>query len=211
MTTEKRTVPIKKDAITKLTKEEQKKSTYPITKLTKEDLKKSTEELANIRSERRFTPVWMRHIPMTIEDFRHKEVTWQGFQYALENIGLDYREVKKRLSEGKEPWTDLERTTRCCQRAFMEYQMKMPKIPKTTQPKSKVTKQEVERRSVSLRASSSRQVNEPEDSEVEFWDEGETRPKSDRVGKRPRTKIYEDSPKKKEKKIKTKRSRSDSS
>ena len=86
--------------------------------------------------------------------------------------------------------------------------MKIPKAPQSTQPKSKVTKPDVERRSVSLRASSSRHVKEPEDCEVEFWDERETRPKSDRVGKRPRTKIYEDSPKKKEKKIKTKRSRS---
>ena len=145
---------------------------------------------------------------MTVEDFRHTEVTWQGFHYALENIGLDPREVKKRLSEGKEPWTDLERITRCCQRAFMEHQMKIPKLPQTTKPKSKVTKPDVERRSVSRRASSSRPVKEPEDPEGEFWDERETRPKGDRVGKRPRTKIYEDSPKRKEKKIKTKRSRS---
>jgi len=90
----------------------------------------------------------------------------------------------------------------------MEHQMKIPKLPQTTKQKSKVTKPDDERRSVSLRASSSRPVKEPEDSEGEFWDERETRPKSDRVGKRPRTKIYEDSPKKKEKKIKTKRSRS---
>jgi hypothetical protein len=144
MTTEKRTVPIKKD---------------PITKLTKEDIKKSTQDLAKLRSERRFTPMWMRNIPMTIEDFKHKEVTWQGFQYALENIGLDPREVKKRLSEGKEPWTDQEKTQRCCQKAFMEHQMKMPKIPeRTTQPKSKVTKPDDERRSVSLKASSSRKI-----------------------------------------------------
>ena len=174
MTTEKRIVPIKKD---------------PITKLTKEDIKKSTQNLAKLRSERKFTPMWMRNIPMTIEDFKNKEVTWQGFHYALENIGLDSREVKKTLSAGPEPWTDLERTKRCCQQAFMEYQMKMPKIPKTTQPKSKVTKPDDERRSVSLKASSSRKIKEQEDSEGEFWEERETRPASDRFGKRPRTKI----------------------
>ena len=121
---------------------------------------------------------------------------------------MDSREVKKRLSEGKEPWTDLERTKRCCQQAFMEYQMKMPKLPKTTQPKSKVTKPDKERRSVSLRASSSRKVQEPEVSDEDFWEERETRPASDRVGKRPRTKIYDDSPKEKPNKTKTRRSRS---
>jgi hypothetical protein len=172
--------------------------------LTKEDLKKSTEELAKIRSERRFTPVWMRHIPMTIEDFRHKEVTWQGFHLALKNIGLDPREVKKRLSEGKELWTDLEKTQRSCQRAFMDYQMKMPKLPKTTQPKSKVTKPDEERRSVSLRASSSKQrPDRQEESGDEFWKERETRKASDRFGKRPRTKIHEDSPKEQPKQEKT--------
>jgi hypothetical protein len=203
MTTEKRTVPIKKDPI-----KEMKKSSDSITRLTKEDLKKSTEDLAKIRSERRFIPVWMRRIPMTIEDFKHKEGTWQGFHMALEHIGLDPREVEKRLREGKTPWTDLEETQRCCQKAFMEHQMKIPKLPQTTQAKSKVTKPDVERRSVSLRASSSKQVKESEDSEVEFWDERETRPKGDRVGKRPRTKIYKNSPTRSEKKTKIKRSRS---
>ena len=50
----------------------------------------------------------------------------------------------------------------------MEYQMKMPKLPKTTQPKSKVTKPDEERRSVSLRASSSKKVKEPEVSDEEL-------------------------------------------
>ena len=86
--------------------------------------------------------------------------------------------------------------------------MKIPKLPQTTQAKSKVTKPDDERRSVSLRASSSKQVKESEDSEVELEDERETRTKRDRVGKRTRTKIYEDSPKRKEKKAKIKRSRS---
>ena len=131
LTTEKRVVPIKKD---------------PITKLTKEDLQKSTQELAKIRLEKRFKPTWMRSIPMTLEDFKNKEETWLGFHYALENIGLDYKEVNKRFSEGKEPWTDLERTQRICQQAYMEHQMKVPKIPtETTQAKSKVTKPEGER------------------------------------------------------------------
>jgi len=93
-TTDKRIVPIKKD---------------PITKLTKEDLRKSTQDLAKLRLEKRFKPMWMRNIPMTLEDFKNKEETWLGFHYALENIGLTYNGVKKRLSEGKEPWTDLEK------------------------------------------------------------------------------------------------------
>ena len=49
--------------------------------------------------------------------------------------------------------------------------MKMPKLPKTTQPKSKVAKPDQEQRSVSLRASSSRIVKKAEDSDDELWDE----------------------------------------
>ena len=82
--------------------------------------------------------------------------------------------------------------------------MKVPKIPpKTTQAKSKVTKpasawrQDVEHRnSVSLRASSSKQrLEEREESGDEFCRKRETRPASDRFGKRPRTKVYDGSPK----------------
>ena len=64
-----------------------------------------------------------------------------------------------------------------------------------------------ERRSVRVRASSSRQVKEP-DSDVEFWEERESRPKENRFGKRPRAKIYKNSPTRSEKKAKFKRSRS---
>ena len=123
VTTDKRIVPIKKD---------------PITKLTKEDLRKSTQDLAKLRLEKRFKPMWMRNIPMTLEDFKNKEETWLGFHYALENIGLTYNGVKKRPSEGKEPWTDLEKTQRICQQAYMEHQMKVPKIPTRTNYTTKV-------------------------------------------------------------------------
>jgi hypothetical protein len=88
----------------------------------------------------------------------------------------------------------------------------VPKIPsRTTQPKSKLTKPEDERRrrSVSLKASSSKQrPDEQEESGDEFWRERESREASDRFGKRPRTRIYDDSPKEKPKQTKTKRSRS---
>jgi hypothetical protein len=91
----------------------------------------------------------------------------------------------------------------------MEHQMKFPKIPtRTTQPKSKVIKPEDERRrrSVSLRASSLKQRHDrPEESGDEFWKERETRPASDRFGKRPRTKVYDDSPKEQPKQEKTRR------
>ena len=96
----------------------------------------------------------------------------------------------------------------------MEHQIKVPKIPpKTTQAKSKVIKpegerrQEVERkRSVSLRASSSKQrPEEQEESGDEFWRKRETRPASDRFGKRPRTKVHDDSPKEQPKQEKTRR------
>ena len=140
MTVERRTVPIKKDQL--------KKTSQSITRLTKEDLKRtdikrSTEELARNRSEisnRSFVPIWFRHLPMTIEDFRHKEVTWQGFHLALRKIGLDPKEVEQRLKEGKEPWTDKDYTIECCQRPFWEHQTKMPKPAATTKPKSKITR-----------------------------------------------------------------------
>ena len=87
----------------------------------------------------------------------------------------------------------------------MEHYMKVPQIPpeKTTQAKSKVIKpasawrQDVEhRKSVSLKASSSRQRPiESEQSEDEFWRERETRPATDRFGKRPRTTVRLESPK----------------
>ena len=51
-----------------------------------------------------FQPMWMKHIPMTYEDFKDKEENWLGFSYALKSIGLDSNEVKKRLIEGKPPW-----------------------------------------------------------------------------------------------------------
>jgi hypothetical protein len=102
MTTDKRTVPIKKD---------------PSTKLTKEDVKKSTAELVKIRTEGRFRPMWMRNIPMTLEDFKNKEKTWLGFHYALKNIGLDYDEVKQRLRDNKTPRKDLEEQQLTCQKA----------------------------------------------------------------------------------------------
>ena len=123
----------------------------------------------------------------------------------MKNIGLDYDEVKERLREGKEPWKDLEEQKMICQKAHMGHYMRVPQIPheKTTQAKSKVIKpasawrQDVEhRKSGSLKASSSRQrPNESEQSEDEFWRERETRPASDRFGKRPRTKVRLQSPK----------------
>jgi hypothetical protein len=141
---------------------------------------------------------------MTIEEFRNKEVTWQGFYLALENIGLDPEEVKQRLKDGKEPWTDLEYTKECCTRAFQEDQMKMPKLAQTTKPKSKVTKPDDEQ-SVTGKARSSKHV---EESDEEFWEGRETRPKEDWFGKRPKTQVYKNSPTRSEKKTRLKRSRS---
>ena len=183
--------------------------------MTKEELKKSTAALVKLRTEARFKPAWMKNIPMTLEDFEEKEEKWLGFHYALNYIGLEYNEVKRRLSEKKTPWKDPEKQQRICQQAYMEHQMKVPKIPtaQTTQAKSKVTKpasawrQDVEhRRSVSLQASSSKQrPDEQEESEDDLWRKRETRPASDRFGKRPRTKVHDESPKDQPKKEKTRR------
>ena len=98
--------------------------------MTKAEIQKSTLALMHGRVQQKekvregfFKPMWMRSIPMTLEDFKTKEDTWLGFHYALKNIGLEYNEVKKRLSEGKETWKDLEKQQRICQQACMEHQM----------------------------------------------------------------------------------------
>ena len=85
MTTDKRIVPIKKD---------------PVTKMTKEEIQRATVAFMKTRNEQRFKPMWMRNIPMTYEDFKYKDETWLSFRYALKNTGLDYDKVKKRLREG---------------------------------------------------------------------------------------------------------------
>ena len=91
MTTEKRTIPIKKDPLTKMTKEEVEKSTLAVMRGRAQ------------QREQRFKQMCVRHIPTTDEDFKDKEKSWLGFKYALQNIGLDSNEVKKTLLEGKTP------------------------------------------------------------------------------------------------------------
>ena len=93
--------------------------------------------------------MWMRHIPMTFEDFQAKERDSKGFKYALKNIGLDSDVVRKRLIKGKTPWEDQEEQLVRCQKAYQEYHMTVPKTPSeirawnayrgTTQAKSKVS------------------------------------------------------------------------
>ena len=82
--------------------------------------------------------------------------------------------------------------------------MKMPKLPQTTKPKSKVTKPDDEQ-SVTGKARSSKHV---EESDEELWEERESRPKEDRFGKRPKVQVYKNSPTRSEKKTRLKRSRS---
>ena len=210
MTEEKKIIPVRKDQL--------KSTSQSITRLTKEDIgktyiKRSTENVARMRqnehvkemSNRRFIPIWFNDLPKSLREFRHKEVMWQGFHLALENIGLDPEEVKQRLTEGKTPWTDLEYTKECCQRAFDEHQMKMPKLTQTTKPKSKVTKPDDEQ-GVTGRARSSKQVEDSDDEGC--WEERERRPKEDRFGKKPRVQIYKSSPTRSEKGTRPKRSRS---
>ena len=152
-----------------------------------------------------FKPLWIEHIPVTYKDFKDKEENWPGFIYALKQIGLDSNEVKKRLMEGKSQWKNEEEQRKRCQKAYQDYQRKLPKISqeRTAQAKSKLTKPEStwrkdleHRKSVSLKASSSRQrSDEQEESENEFWKETETRPAGDRFGQRPRVKVIEEGPK----------------
>ena len=131
----------------------------------------------------------------------------------MKNIGLDSKVVKRRLLEGKTPWENKEETLINCQRAYMEHQMKVPKIPSekrerseyhsTTQPKSKISKPESRwkehlehRRSVTLKepsSSSKPRTREKEESEERYGKERETKQAQDRFGKRPRSVIQETS------------------
>ena len=97
----------------------------------------------------------------------------------------------------------------------MEHKMKVPKVKteKTTQAKTKVTKPESawrqdaeHRRSVSLQASSSKQrPDEQEESEDDLWRKRETRTTSNRFGKRPRTKVRDESSNEQPRKEKTRK------
>ena len=60
MTTDKRIAPIKKD---------------PLTKMTKEEVEKSRMAFIQGRSQQRFKQMWVRNIPATYEDFKNKEET----------------------------------------------------------------------------------------------------------------------------------------
>ena len=115
-TADKRIVPMRKDPLTKMTKEQVLKSTFAVMRGRAQ------------QRQQRFKPMWMRHIPVSYEDFKDKEENWPGFDYALQNIGLD-SDVKRRLIEGKTPWKNEEEQKRRCQQGYQEPQMKVPKIP----------------------------------------------------------------------------------
>ena len=47
-----------------------------------------------------FKYMYFVDIPKNVKDFKHKEITWYGFEKALEAIGLDSKPVLRRLIEG---------------------------------------------------------------------------------------------------------------
>ena len=52
---------------------------------------------------------------MTLKQFENMSKTWLGFPTALNQIGLKYEEVEKRLREGKEPFDDEEAVKNRCE------------------------------------------------------------------------------------------------
>jgi hypothetical protein len=57
-------------------------------------------------------------IPRTLKDFDNLTKYWVGFPPALNQIGLKYDEVKKRLQGGKPPFENEEVVEKACEDAL---------------------------------------------------------------------------------------------
>jgi hypothetical protein len=64
--------------------------------------------------------MWFRNIPTTVEDFKEKEKTWEGFEKALEVLGLNSKKVLVRLEKGRPPYENLHKQSLKCQQAYVE-------------------------------------------------------------------------------------------
>ena len=65
--------------------------------------------------------MWFRNIPTTVEDFREKEKTWEGFEKALNVIGLNSKDVLARLQKKLPAYENMKTQGILCQKAYIEY------------------------------------------------------------------------------------------
>ena len=61
-------------------------------------------------------------VPRTMKQFDDMTKFWVGFPQALNQIGLKFEEVKKRLQEGKEQFEDEEAVKKACDEALERLQ-----------------------------------------------------------------------------------------
>ena len=89
-------IPVKRD---ELAKKEVIKDNLKVTHQRQEE----PREIYRIPGSEAFRWMHFREIPRTKEDFKYKRRTWPGFSYALRKIGLDVKEVERRMLKDKTP------------------------------------------------------------------------------------------------------------
>ncbi len=88
----------------------------------KDDEKDTTKKSEEKPSEKKIEPskkvqfmfINFDSIPRAMKMFEDMTKFWMGFPQALNQIGLKYEEVKKRLQEGKPPFEDEEAVKKAC-------------------------------------------------------------------------------------------------
>jgi hypothetical protein len=101
----------------------------------------TTDEIVKKRAKKDgFRYMWFKNIPTTVEDFKEKEKTWDGFEKALKVLGLDSKKVLARLKKGAPAYENLRDQSLRCQKAYVEYSSKpnaeVEEEPKTTNSKA---------------------------------------------------------------------------
>ena len=91
-------------------------------KTTSKQNPEATEKRVKARAKAEgFRYMYFRNIPTTVEDFREKEKTWEGFHKALKVIGLVSKEVLARLKKNLTAYENVKTQNLLCQQAYLEY------------------------------------------------------------------------------------------
>ena len=78
-----------------------------------------------------------RNIPTSGEDFRNKERTWEGFEKALNVIGLNGKDVLARLQKNLSAYENVKTQNLLCQQAYLEYSSdSKTEVEKHTEPRT---------------------------------------------------------------------------
>jgi hypothetical protein len=91
-------------------------------KTTSKQNQEDTEKRVKARAKAEgFRYMYFRNIPTTVEDFREKDKTWEGFEKALKVIGLESKEVLARLQKELPAYENMKTQNILCQQAYLEY------------------------------------------------------------------------------------------